>query len=182
MELLKLSKFKLNLRALITEVRQLRQREHSASDQLHLLTLKQKQTEEESSRKLKELQSELALSNEAQQKLERKVSCLQNDNALLENKQKELKETVNSLLQSREKFVKVYKDSTCEMKRSIESRDRKIAVLSEKINAHLSLIDSIEKEAFSVKQVVDNAQHVLSEKDEVGIGWFKDQSGQGFDI
>ena len=55
------------------------------------------------------------------------------------------------------------------MKRSIESRDRKISVLSEKINTHLSLIDSIEKEAFSVKQVVDNAQHVLSEKEEVGM-------------
>lgn len=60
-------------------------------------------------------------------------------------------------------------DSTCEMKRSIESRDRKIAVLSEKIITHLSLIDAIEKEAFSVKQVVDNAQHVLSEKEEVGM-------------
>lgn len=55
------------------------------------------------------------------------------------------------------------------MKCAIEYRDRKIAVLSEKINAHLSLFASIEKEAFFVKKVVDNAQHVLSEKEEVGM-------------
>ncbi|KAI3816840.1 hypothetical protein L1987_16545 [Smallanthus sonchifolius] len=57
-------------------------------------------------------------------------------------------------------------ESTCEMKRSIESRDKKIAMLSEKINAHLLSLDSIRKEAYSVKQVVDNAQRVVDEKEE----------------
>ncbi|MBA0837891.1 hypothetical protein Goarm_010005, partial [Gossypium armourianum] len=47
------------------------------------------------------------------------------------------------------------------MKQSIEARDRKIAVLSEKLNSHLSLFDSIEKEAFSVKQVVDNVERIV---------------------
>lgn len=54
------------------------------------------------------------------------------------------------------------------MKRAIEYRDRKIASLSEKIDAHLLLFASIEKEALSVRKLVDNAQHVLSEKEEVG--------------
>ncbi|KAK2979738.1 hypothetical protein RJ640_012658 [Escallonia rubra] len=169
MELIKLSKFKLQLRALISEIRELRDKERSASDQLHLFVQGQKQAEEEFNRKLTELQSKLTLSNELRQKLEMKVNYLQNDNALIENKQKELKETINSLLQSRERFVKAYEDSTCEMKRSIESRDRQIAVLNEKINAHLLLVDSIAKEAFFVKQIVDNAQHVLCEKEEVGM-------------
>lgn len=60
-------------------------------------------------------------------------------------------------------------ESTCEMKQSIEARDRKLTVLSEKINSHLSLFDSIEKEAFSVKQVVDNVQRIVSEKEEIGM-------------
>lgn len=60
-------------------------------------------------------------------------------------------------------------DSTCEMKRSIETRDRKLAILSQKINAHILLFDSIEKEASSVKQVVNNVQRLVSEKEEVGM-------------
>ncbi|KAK9277575.1 hypothetical protein L1049_007120 [Liquidambar formosana] len=108
----------------------LKEREHSATEQLHLLIQKQKQTEEEFGRKLQELQAELASSNELRQKLERK-------------------------------------ESTCEMKRSIEAKDRKLIVLSEKINTHLLLFDSIEKEAFLVKQVVDNVQHLVSAKEEM---------------
>ena len=34
-------------------------------------------------------------------------------------------------------------ESTCEMKRAIEARDRKLSVLNEKLNSHLSLFDSI---------------------------------------
>ncbi|XP_057494180.1 uncharacterized protein LOC130779530 [Actinidia eriantha] len=170
MELLKLSKFKLQLRALVTEVRELREREHSATEQLNLLIQKQKQAEEEFGTTLTQLQSELALSNELRQKLERKVSYLQSDNALLENKQKELKGTITSLLQSRENFVKVYEDSTSEMKRCIQTKDRKLTILSEKINAHLVLFDSIQKEAFSVKQVSDNVQHLVSEKEGIVAG------------
>lgn len=60
-------------------------------------------------------------------------------------------------------------ESTCEMKRSIESRDRKITMLSDKINAHLLSIDSIRKEVHFVKQVVDNAQRAVDEKEEVGM-------------
>ncbi|KAH9709279.1 RUN/FYVE domain-containing protein [Citrus sinensis] len=145
MELLRLSKFKFQLQALIAETRHLK---------------KQKRNEEEYSRNLKELQSELASTNELCQKLERKVSYLQNDNALLENKQKELKETINRLLQYRENFLSAYEESTCDMKRAIETRDRKLTVLHEKINSHLTLFDSIEKEAFSIKQVVDNVECV----------------------
>ena len=55
------------------------------------------------------------------------------------------------------------------MKRSIETRDRKLSILSQKINAHILLFDSIEKEASSVKQVVNNVQRLVSEKEEVGM-------------
>lgn len=170
MELLKFSKFKLQLRTLITEVRELREKERFATEQLRLLIQKQKQTEEEHGRRLQESQAELASSNELRQKLEREVRYLQNDNSMLENKQKELKGTIQSLLQSRDTFVNAYEESTCEMKRSIQCRDRKLSVLSEKIKYHLLLFDSIEKEATSVKKVVDNVQRIVSEKEEVVAG------------
>ncbi|XP_044490896.1 myosin-11 [Mangifera indica] len=167
MELLKLSKFKLQLLALITEARHLRERERLATEQIQVLVQKQKQTEEDNSRKLQELQAELASSSESRQKLDRQVSFLQNDNALLESRQKELKETINRLLQSRESFLNAYEESTCEMKRSIETRDRKLSVLYEKINSHLTLFDSIEKEALFIKQIVDNVERLVNEKEEV---------------
>ncbi|CBI32054.3 unnamed protein product, partial [Vitis vinifera] len=182
MELLKFSKFKIQLQALIAEVRQLRERERSTREELRLLIQKQKQNEEELVRRVQDLQAELVSSNELREKLERKMSYLQNDNALLENKQRELNGTIQNLLQSRENFVSVYEDSTCEMKRSIETRDRKLAILSQKINAHILLFDSIEKEASSVKQVVNNVQRLVSEKEEVGMYRTKKQSGKGFCI
>ncbi|XP_050374878.1 uncharacterized protein LOC126792510 [Argentina anserina] len=139
---------------------------------------KQKHTDEESGRKFQEFQAELASSNDLRLKPQRefglvKVSYLRNDNSLLESKQKELKATIHSLLQTKETFVSAYEESTCEMKRAIQVRDRKIAVLSEKIKSHQLLFDSIEKEAISVKKVVDDVQHVVSEKEEIGNGWLR---------
>ncbi|XP_061366113.1 uncharacterized protein LOC133309364 [Gastrolobium bilobum] len=167
MELLKFSKVKLQVQALITEVRDLRDRERSATDQHRHLIQKQKRNEEECSRKIQELQGELASIKEERQKLERKVNYLQNDNVLLENKHKELKGALNSLLQSRDNFVHAYEESTSQMKRSIETKDRVLSVLSEKINSHLLLFDSIEKEAFNIKQIVDKVQHLVNDKEEI---------------
>ncbi|QHO11725.1 Transmembrane protein, putative [Arachis hypogaea] len=108
MELLKLSKFKLQLQSLISEVRYLRDRERSATEQHRQQIQRQKQNEEELTMKIQELQQELASVKEERQKLERQVNYLQNDNAMLESKHKELKGTLNSVLQSRENFVHAY--------------------------------------------------------------------------
>ncbi|KAD2393789.1 hypothetical protein E3N88_40766 [Mikania micrantha] len=97
------------------------------------------------------------------------VQFLEDENYLLQSKHKELKETINNILHAKEGFVKAYQESTCEMRRSIEFRDRKIAILSEKINAHLLFLNSIRKEASSVKQVVDNVQLLVDEKEEAGM-------------
>ncbi|CAH2038384.1 unnamed protein product [Thlaspi arvense] len=125
----------------------LQERERSVTDHINIVNQKQKQTEEEYSRKVQELQAELASSIETQEALERKVSYIQNDYSLLENKQNELKTTIQNLLQSRESFLNSYQESFCEMKCSIEARDRKIGILHQKISSHLALFDSIEKEA-----------------------------------
>ncbi|GKV22763.1 hypothetical protein SLEP1_g32593 [Rubroshorea leprosula] len=112
MELLKLFKFKLQLRALVTESRDLRVRILRLPDSDSAVWMqKQKHTEEEFSRKLQELQAESASCNDLREKLERKeASYLQNDNALLENKQKEMKGTTNGLLQSRDDLINAYQD------------------------------------------------------------------------
>ncbi|KAE9613437.1 hypothetical protein Lalb_Chr05g0217431 [Lupinus albus] len=110
MELLKLSKVRLQLQSLVTEVRDLRRtlRHRTSPPTNPERKQKQKSNEEEWSRRIHELQGELASTKEERQKLERKVSYLQNDNVLLEMKQKELKGTLNNLLQSRENFVHDY--------------------------------------------------------------------------
>lgn len=59
-------------------------------------------------------------------------------------------------------------ESTAEMKRSIEVKDRKIAMMSEKISSHLMLFDSIQKEALCVKRVVDKVQHTVADKENIG--------------
>jgi hypothetical protein len=62
----------------------------------------------------------------------------------------------------------VMQESTSHMKRSIESKDRMLSVLSEKINSHLLLFDSIEKEVFYIKQILDKVQNIVKDKEDVG--------------
>lgn len=59
-------------------------------------------------------------------------------------------------------------ESTSHMKRTIESKDRMLGVLSEKINSHLLLFDSIAKEVFYIKQTVDKVQNTVNDKEELG--------------
>ncbi|KAI3779264.1 hypothetical protein L2E82_08902 [Cichorium intybus] len=116
MEMIKLSKFKLQLQTLIMEnhggelIDDFQEKERASSDQIHNYVQKQKQSDEEFSRKITELEAELASSNEHRQKLERKVQFLEDENYLLESKHKELKETISSILQAKEGFVKAYQD------------------------------------------------------------------------
>ncbi|KAK4376762.1 hypothetical protein RND71_003058 [Anisodus tanguticus] len=131
-----------------------------------VLIQKHKQIEEEFNQKLAELRAELGFSNDLRHKLERKVTCLENENNLLENKQKELEGTIQGLLESKEAFVKAYEDSTYEMKRAIEDRERKIVVLYEKLKAHLLLFGSISKEASSINKLMDDARHALRQKED----------------
>lgn len=55
------------------------------------------------------------------------------------------------------------------MKCSIEAKDRKIAILQEKINSHLALFDSIEKEASVIKKVMHEVQGLVDQKEDVGM-------------
>ncbi|XP_039118584.1 uncharacterized protein LOC120254554 isoform X2 [Dioscorea cayenensis subsp. rotundata] len=58
-------------------------------------------------------------------------------------------------------------ESTSELRHTIEKRDKMLAVLSEKIQAHMLVLDSIRKEAASVKDVVDNIKQLVIEKEQV---------------
>ncbi|KAL4179777.1 hypothetical protein AMTRI_Chr13g121770 [Amborella trichopoda] len=60
-------------------------------------------------------------------------------------------------------------ESTCALKHSIEMRDRKIAVLCEKIHHQYLLFDSIKKETVCIKQVVDRKHWLVSEKEQSAI-------------
>lgn len=167
MDVLKLSKFKLQLRAVISEVHQLKERESSANKQLQLTIQKQKQAEEEFGRKVNELQPELDSAFEIRHKLERRISCLETENEMLDNQQKGLKETISNLLQSKESFVKAYEDSFGEMRQVIEAKDRRIEYLSKMVKTHLLLVEAIEKEASSIKDVVKNTDSVLKEREKL---------------
>ncbi|XP_020241378.1 keratin, type II cytoskeletal 8 isoform X2 [Asparagus officinalis] len=134
------------------------------------ISQRQRQIESEYAKKLQELSAELASRDESQRNLEAKVKYLEHENALLESRERELEETVKGLLQSRDSFISVYEDSTYTLRCAIETRDKRLAVLSEKIQAHLLLFDSIEKETAAVQQVLDRVQELVNEKEYVVIG------------
>ncbi|KAJ1295752.1 hypothetical protein BS78_01G246900 [Paspalum vaginatum] len=94
-----------------------------------------------------------------------RIKCLENENELLEKNESNLKETMEGLLQSREAFIKCYEDSTCSMQWTIQMKDKQIAVISEKLNSHLVLFSSVEKEVAAVKQVLGDVHCLVGEKE-----------------
>jgi hypothetical protein len=59
-------------------------------------------------------------------------------------------------------------DSTCSLQRTIQTKDREHTFLSDKLNAHISLFNSVQKEANSVKRAFDIIKRTLNEKEHVG--------------
>ncbi|KAJ3674083.1 hypothetical protein LUZ60_006075 [Juncus effusus] len=169
-ELIPLSKFKLQLLSLLSESRHIREREGGVREELGRSNEKLKQIEAESDKQVGELRAELDSRRDFQKKLELRVKYLENENGLLEKKEKDLKDAINGLLHSRESFIRHYEDSNCSLQRTIQMKNKEISLLSEKLNAHISLFNSVEKEANSVKRALDGVKRTLNEKEQVVAG------------
>jgi len=48
-------------------------------------------------------------------------------------------------------------------------KDKQIAVISEKLNSHLVLFSSVQKEVSALKQVLDDVHCLVGEKENVGM-------------
>lgn len=60
-------------------------------------------------------------------------------------------------------------DSTYQLKQSIQKRDRKLVLLTEKIHTQIQLFDSMEKEAAAIKQVVNTVEDTVNGKEQEGL-------------
>ncbi|KAJ3676834.1 hypothetical protein LUZ60_002558 [Juncus effusus] len=169
-ELIPLSKFKLQLLSLLNESRHIREREGGVREELDNSNEKSKRIEAESDKQVGELRAELDSRRDFQKKLELRVKYLENENGLLEKKEKDLKDAINGLLQSRESFIRHYEDSNCSLQRTIQMKDKEISLLSEKLNTHISLFNSVEKEANLVKRALDGVKRSMNEKEQVVAG------------
>ncbi|KAJ1295744.1 hypothetical protein BS78_01G246900 [Paspalum vaginatum] len=160
-----LSQLQLQLLALVSELRLLRERERGAREELRDAGKRWEEAEVERRREATELRADVAARDDALRKLEARIKCLENENELLEKNESNLKETMEGLLQSREAFIKCYEDSTCSMQWTIQMKDKQIAVISEKLNSHLVLFSSVEKEVAAVKQVLGDVHCLVGEKE-----------------
>uniref|UniRef100_A0A0D9XJM4 Uncharacterized protein n=1 Tax=Leersia perrieri TaxID=77586 RepID=A0A0D9XJM4_9ORYZ len=59
------------------------------------------------------------------------------------------------------------RDSACSLQWTIQLKDKQIAVISEKLNAHLALFSSVGKEAAAVKQVLGDVKCLVGDKENV---------------
>lgn len=162
-----LSQLQLQLLALVSDLRLTRERERAAREELHASSERWKAAEEERRREARELRAESAARDDALQRLESRVKCLENENELLERNEKDLKENIERLLQSREAFMRQYEDSACSLQWTIQMRDKQITVISEKLNSHLALFNSVGKEVAAVKQVLGDVECLVGEKENV---------------
>ncbi|XP_051184988.1 uncharacterized protein [Lolium perenne] len=162
-----LSQLQLQLLALVSDLRLTRERERAAREELHASSQRWKEAEEEHRREARELRAEVAARDDALRRLESRVKCLENDNEMLGRNEKDLKENMERLLQSREAFMKHYEDSACSLQWTIQMKDKQIAVISEKLNSHLALFNSVGKEVTAVTQVLSDMECLVGEKENV---------------
>ncbi|KAL6642927.1 hypothetical protein ACP70R_021108 [Stipagrostis hirtigluma subsp. patula] len=162
-----LSQLQLQLLALVSELRLLRERERGAREELRAAGQRWEEAEEERRGEARELRAEVAARDDALRRLEARIKCLENENELLVKNESNLKESMDGLLQSREAFIKHYEDSVCSMQWTIQMKDKQIAVISEKLNSHLILFSTAEKEVAAVKQVLGDVQCLVGEKENV---------------
>ncbi|XP_062204840.1 uncharacterized protein LOC133906896 isoform X2 [Phragmites australis] len=168
-EVAALSQLQLQLLALVSELRLLRERERGAREELRDAGKRWKEAEEERRGEARELRAEVAARDDVIRRLQSRIKCLENENELLEKNENNLKESMEGLLQSREAFIKHYEDSTCSMQWTIQMKDKQIAIISEKLNSHLVLFSSVEKEVAAVKQVLGDVQCLVGEKENVVV-------------
>ncbi|XP_042392469.1 forkhead-associated domain-containing protein 1-like isoform X3 [Zingiber officinale] len=128
-ELLALSKFKLQLLALIAQTRCVREGERAVREELQLSIQRREQIEAECTKRLQDLQA--------------RIVSLEESHCRLDSK-----------------------DSTYQLKRSIQKRDKKLVILTEKMDAQFQLFDSIEKEAAAVKQAVHTVEDIVNGKEQ----------------
>ncbi|KAK3157548.1 hypothetical protein QOZ80_2AG0124170 [Eleusine coracana subsp. coracana] len=166
-EVAALSQLQLQLLALVSELSFLRERERAAREELHDAGKRWDEAEEERRREARKLRAEVEAGDDALQKLEARIKCLENENEVLQENEKNLKESMDVLLQSREDFVKQYEASTCSMQWTIQMKDKQIAVILEKLNFHLVLFSSVEKEVAAVKRVLGDVQCLVGEKENI---------------
>ncbi|XP_066341928.1 uncharacterized protein [Miscanthus floridulus] len=162
-----LSQLQLQLLALVSEFRLLRERERGAREELRDAGQRWEAAAEEHRREARELRAEVAARDDSIRRLEARIKCLESENELLEKNENNLKESMEVLLQSREAFIKHYEDSTCSMQWTIQMKDKQIAVISEKLNSHLVLFSSVEKEVDAMKQVLGDVHCLVGEKENV---------------
>ncbi|XP_042387101.1 forkhead-associated domain-containing protein 1-like isoform X2 [Zingiber officinale] len=128
-ELLALSKFKLQLLALIAQTRGVREGERAVREELQLSIQRREQIEAEYTKRLQDLPA--------------RIVSLEESHCRLDSK-----------------------DSTYQLKRSIQKRDKKLVILTEKMDAQFQLFDSIEKEAAAVKQAVNTVEDIVNGKEQ----------------
>ncbi|KAK3153698.1 hypothetical protein QOZ80_2BG0179900 [Eleusine coracana subsp. coracana] len=139
-EVAALSQLQLQLLALVSELRLLRERERAAREELRDAGKRWDEAEEERRREARKLRAEVEARDDALQKLEARIKCLENENEVLQENVKNLKESMDVLLQSREDFVKQYE---------------------------AGLYFSVEKEVAAVKQVLGDVQCLVGEKENI---------------
>ncbi|RLN41756.1 protein CASP [Panicum miliaceum] len=132
-----LTQLQLQLLALVSELRLLRERERGAREELRDAGQRWEEAQEEHRREARELRAEVAARDDALRKLEAKIKFLENENELLEKNENNLKESMEVLLQSREAFIKHY-EAVADLKDKVQ----RISVLEKDVVEKLNFLES----------------------------------------
>lgn len=160
------TKFKYSLQNLLTTVKVLWDKRMSLQQELDMAMKKHKKLELEQCEKYSALQSEVAVGSEVRRLLENTVMHLKREIYSKDSQIQSLKEEMKLVVDARNELMENLKASNYELECRVQEKTSDLAILTEKHNRHSLLLDVVEREAYTVRQAVDETTSHIKHKEE----------------
>ncbi|MCO5602440.1 hypothetical protein L7F22_056572 [Adiantum nelumboides] len=159
-------KVKYGLQNVFASVKMLKDKEASSRQDFQLLLEKHKKLEAAHAEEVLSFRSEITKGNEARCNLEAEVQDLRRDTSWKSTEIQNLKNELKALMDTRSQLTEDLKATNYILEGKLEEKTCEVCVLVEKHNKQSILLEAIEKEAFSVRQVLEETKTCIQQKEE----------------
>ncbi|KAI5064908.1 hypothetical protein GOP47_0019603, partial [Adiantum capillus-veneris] len=159
-------KLKYGLQNFFASVKMLKDKEASSRQDFQLLMEKHKKLEAAHAEEVLSLLSEITKGNEAHCQLEVEVQDLRREASVKSTEIQNLKDELRALMDTRSQLTENLKATNYNLECKLEEKTREVCVLAEQQNRQSALLEAIEKEALSVRQVLEETNACIQQKEE----------------
>ncbi|KAH7441974.1 hypothetical protein KP509_03G064600 [Ceratopteris richardii] len=166
-------RFKYGLGNLLAAVKMLKEKEVSTRQDFQILMEKHKQLEAAHCEEVSALHAEIEAGNKARINLEAELHDLRQEISLKCKKIENMEDEMKALLDARCQLTEDLKVINHNLECKLEEQVHELLILKEKHSRQSALVDAIEKEALSVRQVVEDTNACIQQKEEEVLSFKK---------